>query len=205
MGEPSRQSDGALATSDAPMKSPADVRELAPHEGRLLLNNPAGDDKTWVVDSALMQRRPLPPGVWQLEFVDGFCAAQDISNDDGAIILMEEFLDKQLWVDADGERWVTAQSALEKPPWSLTARLSRFQETSPGCGLGLPIAFQVDCAPNCEVEGAWPKLLRAGCACELRWVFELVWPIEAISLSPYGSITLRVQARRTSRWLTSCS
>ena len=65
------------------------VRSLATHEGRLVLNRPFGDDRTYVVDTKLFQRRALPPGEWELIFEDGFCAARDCSSEDGAVILME--------------------------------------------------------------------------------------------------------------------
>ena len=151
------------------------VRSLAVHEGRLILSRPLGADKTYVVDRVLFQRRALPPGKWELVYEGGFGAAQDCSDENGAVILMEEFLEKQLWT-GDGQLWVSSLACPDKPWWSLTARMGRFVEATAKFVAGLlqtPIewgAYQV----------TWPR------AANSRYLWSLPDCYKNMKLTTFG-------------------
>lgn len=126
----------ARSTAAPPKEAPAPaeqessssiVGDLVPYQGHIFVSKPFGDQQQFLVHSLTLEKTPLPtPGDWSLTFdSSGFAALVDVDDEQRDVILVEDFVRRQLWRTLDGELVV-----LEKAPgldggrpWSLSARM----------------------------------------------------------------------------------
>lgn len=102
------------------------VADLLPLKGFLLLSRPHDSDCAFVIHSLTLEKSPLPPGQWSLQWdEEGFAALIDESGNDREPLLAEDILRRRLFRTLDGELVVSelSQGEHSRRQWSLSTRL----------------------------------------------------------------------------------
>jgi hypothetical protein len=171
---PKAKAKSKAATTPRPSAVEAHV---LPHQGLVALDQPSCSSPVLLVHLKTLERKPLPPGEWQLDFDDeGFAALTELGGE--RVLLVEDYLHRTLCTSAVDELLILEGAPGEQQKqWSLTAKLMSYEE----------IHVKVKAGPTMLEHGlpsyflTWP---RQGC----RFFWDAICLYTLLCMSSYKGV-----------------